>query len=144
MATTFNKFDTFTADAMNKVHNLAADALKVMLTDVGPAKTNSVKSHITEIAATGGYPAGGRPCQIASSSQIDGVYKLVAATNTVFTSTGPFPQFRYAVLYNSSTPNGSLIGFWDFGSEINLGVGNTFTVTYDAFTGILQVAPVSL
>ena len=55
----FNKFNAFVADVANKVHNLGADTLKIMLTNTAPAAGNAIKTDITEIAAGNGYAAGG-------------------------------------------------------------------------------------
>ena len=55
----FNKFNAFVADVANKVHNLGADTLKIMLSNTAPSASNAVKTDITEIAAGGDYTAGG-------------------------------------------------------------------------------------
>jgi hypothetical protein len=136
----FNKFDTFVADVANKAHNLGADTLKIMLTDVAPIRGNQYRPNIAEIAVGNGYVAGGNAVAIASSAQVGGVYKLIASVNTAFVAAGgAFAQFRYAVLYNDTASNKNLIGWWDFGSEINLPDGNTFTVSYDPSLGILEL-----
>ena|SRR5215471_21079526 len=137
---TFNKFNQFVADAANKVHNLGSDALKIMLTDVAPVATNTVKSNITEIAAGNGYTAGGNAVAIASSVQTGGLYKLLPSANPVWTAAGgAIAQFRYAVLYNSTPAAGNLIGWWDVGAETNIPNGNTFTANLDATNGIIQL-----
>ena len=55
----FNKFNVFTENLCEKVHDLDLDTLKVMLSNTAPLATNSVKADLTEIAAGNGYPAGG-------------------------------------------------------------------------------------
>ena len=55
----FNKFRAFVEDEAEKVHNLGSDTLKVLLTNVAPVNTNSVKADLTEISAGNGYSAGG-------------------------------------------------------------------------------------
>lgn len=135
----FSKFNAFVADLANKSHNLGADALKVMLTDVAPVAANAVKTDIIEIPASNGYTVGGVAAPISSSVQSGGVYKLIAASSVVFQATGgPLPTFRYAVLYNST--NAKLIGYWDFLIENNVADGNSFTVLFDPSGGVLQVA----
>ena len=121
-----------------KVHNLGSDVLMVMLTNTAPLATNAVKADITEIAAGGGYTTGGMAAATTSSTQTGGVYKLVLA-DVVFTATGTIGPFRYAVLYNSTTATGNLIGFWDYGSSLTLNTGETFTVDYDASAGVLTI-----
>ena len=55
----FNMFNCYSADIHNGKHNLGADSLKVMMTNVQPIVGNLVKTDITEIAVGGGYLAGG-------------------------------------------------------------------------------------
>ena len=136
---TFNKFQAFVEDVAEKVHNLGADTLKVMLTLSAPVATNSVKADLTDIAAGNGYTAGGTQATISTSAQTTGTYKLVLA-DVVFTATGgAIADFRYAVLYNSSSASSSLIGYWDYGSTVTLSSGETFTVDFDVATGVLQI-----
>ena len=57
----FQKFNSFVEDVAEKVHNLGADTLKVMLTNTAPVATNTVKANLTDITAVGtDYPAGGK------------------------------------------------------------------------------------
>lgn len=135
------KFNQFLEDLPEKVHNLGADSLKVLLTLTAPVATNSVKADLTEIAAGAGYTAGGIAPTISSSAQTSGTYKLVLA-DIVFTSTGAFANFRYPVLWNDTptSPADPLIGFWDYGSTVTLANGETFTVDFDGTNGVLQIA----
>jgi hypothetical protein len=50
----FNKSNAFVEDVCEKIHNLGADSLKIMLTNVAPVAGNSVKADLTEIAAGNG------------------------------------------------------------------------------------------
>ena len=136
---TFTKFNSFVEACAEKVHNLGSDTLKVMLCNTAPVATNAVKADLTEIAAGNGYTAGGTAASITSSAQTSGTYKLVLS-DVVFTATGAIGPFRYAVLYNDTATNKELIGFWDYGSSISLANGGTFTVDYDAGTGVLTIA----
>lgn len=139
---TFNKFRQFVEDVAEKVHNLGADTLKVMLVNTAPVNTNSVKADLTEITAANGYTAGGTAASISSSAQTTGTYKLVLA-DVVFTAAGgTIGPFRYAVLYNDTptSPADPLIAWWDYGSSITLNDTETFTVDFDATNGVLQIA----
>ena len=136
----FNKFNAFVADLANKVHNLGSDTLKIMLTDAAPVATNAIKSNIGEIAAGNGYTAGGTAVTVTASRQTSGTYKLVGNSVTYTASGGSIAQFRYAVLYNSTPANGNLIGWWDYGSEVNVTSGNSFQVQLDQTNGILQLS----
>ena len=137
---TFNKFNSFVEAVAEKVHNLGADTLKVMLTNSAPTAANSVKADLTEISAGNGYTAGGTAASISSSSQTSGTYKLVLADVAFTASGGSIGPFRYAVLYNDTATNDELIGYWDYGSSITLASGETFTVDFDATNGVLQIA----
>src|SRR5258705_10890795 len=103
---TFNKFNAFVADVANKVHNLGADTLKVMLTNTAPVATNAVKADITEIAAGNGYTAGGTQATLVSSSQTGGAYALQLNNRTYTATPGGNGPFRYCVVYNSTPANG--------------------------------------
>jgi hypothetical protein len=135
----FNKFNCFVEDQAEKVHNLGADALKILLTNTVPVATNTVKANLTEIAAGNGYSAGGAAVTITSSAQASGTYKLVG-NDVVFTATGAVGPFRYAVLYNDTptSPADPLIGWWDKGLPVTLAASETFLVDLDATNGILQ------
>lgn len=74
-----NKFQAFVEHVAEKVHNLGADTLKVMLTNTAPVGTNSIKGDLTEISAGSGYSAGGTAASISSSAQSSGTYKLTLA-----------------------------------------------------------------
>ena len=135
---TFNKFNAFVADVGTKVHNLNADTLKVCLSDVAPVATNTILSNITQITAGNGYSSGGTAVGSNAYSQTSGLATLTGG-NVVFTASGgSIAQFRYAVLYNSTPANGNLIGWFDYGAEVNVTTGNTFTVAWNA-SGILTV-----
>lgn len=139
---TYNKFNSFVEHQAEKVHNLGADTLKVMLTNTAPVATNTVLADLTEISAGNGYTAGGTAASISSSSQTSGTYKLVLADVVFTASGGSIGPFRYAVLYNDTptSPADPLLGWWDYGSAITLLATETFTVDFNASTGVLTVA----
>ena len=137
---TFNKFNGFVADLANKVHNLGADTLKIMLSNTAPSAVNLVKADITEISAGNGYSAGGLAVGSVTSSQSGGTYKLVASADPPLTATGSVGPFQYAVLYNATPASGNLIGWWDRGSGVTLANGDSFTVDLDQTNGILQLS----
>jgi hypothetical protein len=136
----FNKFNAFVADVANKVHNLGADTLKIMLSNTAPAAGNAIKTDITEIAAGNGYGAGGTQATLVSDGQTAGTYKLVLSQPTYTASGGSFGPFRYAVLYNATAASGNLIGWWDYGTTVSVTNGNAFQVQLDPTNGILQLA----
>lgn len=137
----FNKFYPFVEALAEKVHDLGADTLKVMLTNSAPSSSNSVKTDITEISAGNGYTAGGNTAAVSSSSQTSGTYKLVLGDPSTWTASGgSIGPFRYAVLYNDTAASKNLIGWWDYGSAVTLASGEQFTVDLDQTNGVLTLA----
>lgn len=137
----YNKFNQFTKDLIDGVHDFDAHTFKVMLTNTAPVNTNTVKANLTEITAANGYTAGGTATTISTSTS-SGTAK-VTGTDVVFTAAGgSIGPLRYAVLYNDSptSPADPLIGWWDYGSSITLANTETLTVDFDATNGILTVA----
>ena len=128
----FNKFNVFTEDLNEGVHNLQAtgDVAKVALTNTAPVATNTVFANITEIAAGNGYTAGGEDTQNDTSRT--GNTTSVTGVDVVWTASGSIGPFRYVVLYNDTptSPADPLIGWWDNGSSITLSAGETFTVDF--------------
>ena len=139
---TYNKFQAFIEHMAEKVHNLGADTLKVMLTNTAPVNTNTVKADLVEIAAGFGYVAGGATPAISSSAQTAGTYKLTLAYVVITAAAGAIGPFRYAVLYNDTptAPADPLIAWWDYASSITLADGESFTVDMDAANGVLTNA----
>lgn len=136
---TFNKFNCFTEDLAEKVHNLGADTLKWALTNSAPSAANTVIGNITQIANGNGYTTGGNTATISSAAQTGGVWKLVLA-DSVYTSSGAgMAAFRYVVLWNDTSASDSLIGWYDYGSTVTLAVGETFTIDNDATNGVLTL-----
>lgn len=139
---TLTKYNQFTEDLAEKVHNLGADTLKVLLSNTAPnASTHAVKADATEIGAGNGYTAGGTAAAISSSAQTAGVYKLVLADVTFTAAGGSIGPFRYAILYNDTptSPADPLIGYADYGSSVTLADGESFLVDFDASTGALTL-----
>jgi hypothetical protein len=137
---TFNKFHSFVEALSEKVHNLGADTLTVALTNTAPVNTNTVLANITQIAYTNIQDGAttGRNLAGVTSAQVSGTYTL-DANDLVLTATGTVPTFRYVVLFNQSATNDELIGFYDYGTTVDLLNGETFTITWDA-AGILTLA----
>lgn len=128
----FVKFEVFTENLAEKVHDLDLDTLKVLLSNTAPnAATNTVKADITEISAGNGYTAGGTDVQNATSRS--GGTTSITGVDVVWTASGgSIGNFRYVVLYNDTptSPADPLIGYWDYGSSITLAAGETFTVDF--------------
>lgn len=138
----FNKHFAFVENLAEKVHNLGADALRCLLTDIAPTTANAVKADLTEIGAGFGYTAGGPTPTISSSSQTGGTYKLVLADAVITAAGGSIGPFRYVDLWNDTptSPADPLIGWWDYGASITLLDTESLTIDFDGTNGVLQLA----
>jgi hypothetical protein len=129
---TYNKFQDFSDQLVRGVHDWDAHTFKVCLSNSAPVATNTLLSDITQITAANGYTAGGTATTI-SVAEVSGT-ATVQGTQVVFTAAGgPMGPFRYVVLYNATatSPLGALVGWWDYGSNVNLGDTETFTVKFN-------------
>jgi hypothetical protein len=136
---TYNKHNQFVEDVAEKVHNLGADALTIALTAAAnaPVATNSVLANLTQISYTN---LSSRVITISTSAQASGTYKLVLS-DLVLTASGAVATFRYVDMYNDTptSPADPLIAWWDYGGDVTLASGETFTIDFDATNGVLQI-----
>ena len=134
---TLIKFYSFVEAIHEKKHNLGSDTLKVLLTNTAPSLSNTVKADISgELSTANGYTAGGATVTITSSAQSSGLYTLIATDVTWTASGGSIGPFRYAVFYNDTASNDELIGYLDYGYSVTVASGQTFTLDFDAVSGI--------
>lgn len=134
---TFNKFNSFVEALAEKAHNLGSDTLTVALCASGnaPVATNTVLSDLTQISYTN---LSSRVITTTSSAQTSGVYKLVL-TDLILTASGAVAPFRYIVIYNDTATNDELIGWYDFGSDVSMGNGDSFLIDFDGTNGVLSL-----
>lgn len=127
----YNKFNDFSEQLVEGVHDFGANTFKVALSNSAPIASNTVLADITQISGTNGYTTGGTATTIAVSET--GGTTTVTGTEVVFTASGgSVGPFRYVVLYNDSatSPLDALVAWWDYGSSITLADGETFTVKF--------------
>lgn len=131
----YNKFNDFSEQLVEGVHDFGANTYKVALSNSAPIAANSVLADITQISGTNGYTTGGTATTISLSET--GGTTTVNGTQVVFTASGgTMGPFRYIVLYNdsSTSPLDALVAWWDYGSGITLADGETFTVKFSNTT----------
>jgi hypothetical protein len=134
---TLTKFYSFVEAIHEKKHNLGSDTLKVLLTNTAPSLSNTQKSDISgELSTASGYTAGGATITVTSSAQSSGLYTLIASDVTWTASGGSIGPFRYAVIYNDTATNDELIGYIDYGYSVTVASGQTFTIDFDATSGL--------
>jgi hypothetical protein len=137
MATSsFNKFNSFTEALAEKVHNLGADTLEIALTNTAPVNTNTILANITQISYTN---LNARTVTVSGSSQTSGVYKLTITDKTLTSTGGSTGPFRYVVLFNQTATNDEVIGWYDYGSSITLGDGESLLLNFDDANGVLTI-----
>ncbi len=137
---TFNKINSFVEDLAEKVHNLGADVLTVFLTTLAnaPTASSTVLAGITQISYTN---LSSRVITTSSSAQTSGTYKLIL-TDLVLTASGAVATFREVGIYNDTptSPADPIICWFDYGSDVTLANGETFTLDFDGTNGLLQIA----
>lgn len=133
---TFTKFQPFVENVAEKVFNLGSDTLKVALSAGAPTNTWGTLSQVTEISYTN---LSARTITTSSSAQTSGTYKLTLA-DLVLTASGAVATFRYVIIYDDTATNDELIAYYDYGSNVTLANGDTFTIDFDATNGFLTIA----
>lgn len=130
-----NKFEVFSENLAEGVHNLDTNTLKAYLSNAAPNyATQTVKgSGPAEISAGNGYTAGGEDLQNATSRS--GGTTTVSAQPVDWEATsGSIGPFRYVVVYDDTptSPADPLIVGYDYGGALTLNAGETFTVTWQS------------
>lgn len=122
----FNKFNSFVEEIAHGSHNMSSDQLTVALTNSAPTATDSTLTDITQISYTN---LSSRNLTRTSSGQTGGTYALVLEDLTL-TASGSVPEFRYAVIYNSTSTGDLLIGWYDRGSGVTLSDGESVKLDF--------------
>jgi hypothetical protein len=134
---TYNKFDCFTKNVAEKVHDLGADQLGIALTNAAPIASNTVLANITEVAYTF---CSTRNITRTSSIGTSGVYKLILADLTLTAAGGAIGPFRYVVVYNVTAAGGPLISWSDYGAVgVTLADTETLLIDFDGVNGFLTI-----
>lgn len=138
---TFNKNHWLPLHLAHKKHDFSADTFAVALTAAANPPTTSYTgvANLTEISYAN---CSSRSITTSSSTQTAGTYKLVLA-DLVLTASGTVGPFRYVNLFNdtpSSNPTDPLLGWYDYGSDLTLSNGETFTIDFDGSAGALTIA----
>lgn len=129
----FNKFNQFVEDLSKGVHNFTDDTtctVTVALCNASnaPVATNSVLANLTQISYTN---LSARVISNVTCEQTSGTVTFTA-DDLVLTASGTVATFRYVVLYNDdpTSPADPLIGWYDYGSDVTLNNGETFTINF--------------
>lgn len=135
---TFVLFDEYGNDLLKKRHDMSGDTFYLMLSNSAPAQTTgAVRADITQISGTNGYTTNGTTCGASSLAETgagSGIWQFTTPDVVFTASGGSIATFQYVVMYNftNSTNSYPLVGYLDYGSAVNVTVGNTFTVDVGA------------
>lgn len=136
MAVALTKINSFVENLAEKLIDLSGNGLTVALTNTAHTAGWDELADLTQVSYTN---LSARVCTVSTSAQTAGTYKLVLA-DLVLTASGAVGPFRYIYLYDDNSTGDKLIGYYDYGSEVTLANGDTFTIDFDATNGVLTIA----
>ncbi len=138
---TFTLFDEFIFSLGGSDIDLDSNTFKAVLSNVAPnAQNNTVLADITQIANGNGYTTGGvtlAGVTWAETGAGTGIWQWTANDFSWTASGGSIAQFRYVVIYDDTSASDKLIGYLDYGSAVDVTIGNSFTVDIGA-SGIFR------
>jgi hypothetical protein len=133
---TFTKIYSFVEALAEKSHNLGSDQLVIALTNTAHTTSWTQLSDLTQVSYAN---CSTRNITTTSSTQTTGTYKLVLQDLTL-TATGTVGPFRYVYIYNDTSTNDLLVGYYDYGSSVTLASGDSFAIDFDAAAGAITIA----
>jgi len=127
------KYEAAIQGIMDKLFDLfgTTDTLKVAIVSDAPvvATDDELADH-TQITGTG-YTAGGEDIQ--NDATRTGGTVTMTGVDVVWTGgAGGFTAGRYVPMHDDTSTTDRLLGYWDYGSNFTVAVGETFTVDFGA------------
>ena len=129
----YNKFESFVGVMVRGLHhfNAAGDQFKVYVTNNVPsASLDDVKADLAGATEQNGYAA----ADVQNDESEANGTSTVTCVDVVITATGVVGPFQYVVMYNEDHASDALVCWWDYGSEVTLADGETFTIDFGAST----------
>lgn len=126
---TYVKFQSFVEKLAEGVMNLGSDTLQVALSNAANPPSASLDADLADFTQIAYTNLSAQVITTISSSQTGGTYSLVLA-DLVLTASGAVAPFRYVTIFDQTAAGDPLIAFFDYGSEVTLGTGETFTVDF--------------
>jgi hypothetical protein len=110
--------------------------LTVALTNTAHTTTWDELADLTQISYTN---LSSRDILPTSWSQTSGTAKLVLPDLTI-TASGAVPAWRYVYLYDDKSTNDKLILYYDYGSSVVYGSGDSFVLDFSQTSGVITIA----
>jgi len=126
---TYTKFQAFVDNLAEGAFTFSTDTLQVALSNAAnppSAASDAVLADFTQIAYTN---LSSQVITTISSTQTGGTYSLVL-TDLILTASGAVAAFQYVTIFDQTAANDELIAFFDYGSEVTLASGETFTIDF--------------
>ena len=125
----FNKFNLTVQNMARGALNLNSDTLKVALIVAAgtPVAADDELADVSadEVANGNGYTTGGNSGGAGITSNSGGTETLrTTSAIPTWTASGAGFSFRYPVLFDDTSVNDKLLGFWDYGSTLTLNGAN--------------------
>lgn len=127
-------FQDFKEQLGKAVHNLSGHTFRIFLSSSAPdaagdAALTDVGGLIANTNIGGAWPAVA-DVQFSESSGTG----TMTADSTTITASGTVPTFRYYGIFNDSatSPADALVCYYDHGSNVDMGSGDTFVITWNA------------
>lgn len=129
----YNKFQQFVENLSKGVHDFTSDStcsvtVALCAAASAPVATNSVLANLTQISYTN---LSSRVVTGITAEHTTGTVTFTA-DDLVLTASGAVATFRYVVLYDDdpTSPADPLIAWYDYGSDVTLASGETFTIDF--------------
>jgi hypothetical protein len=133
---TYNKFQSW-VEYMVEGANCGSDTFKVAFTAQANPPSSSADSLLGDITAVSTTNLDTVTLTTTTASETSGTYTLDFQDLTM-TASGAVGPFQYVVIYDDTVANDPLVAWFDYGSEITMQSGDTFTLTFNA-SGLFTV-----
>jgi len=126
----FNSFSEYMAEKKMDFTPTTGDTFKVALCSVAPVATNTILANLTHSETN----TDSVTVVVSASGYSGSTYTCDFTDKTITATGGAIPQFRYVALYDDTVADDPLIGWVDYGSNVDVAVGETFAINNLGFT----------
>lgn len=130
---TQNKYQDYVERLLSGIHNwpAAGHTFKAALHSDAPVNASDDElADLTQVTGTG-YTSGGEDIQ-NDMSESSGTATVTAVDITWTAGAADWGAFRYVSIYNDTSTGDKLVSNFDYGSNLTLGNGETFTLDFGA------------